>query len=146
MQLLSVVCVENVAPGYSLCFVLTYALVSLYAKIAPDFDMDKMLHRGKYAPELDIPKQQGSRLWLWKALAIGDEFIVSATRWFILLGRDGFFPSVGLLSLFPGALFSRPLPKITFWISWWMLQAISLIIVSLVVMLWFICGGVIDLR
>ncbi|MDP0495684.1 MAG: sodium:solute symporter [Verrucomicrobiota bacterium JB024] len=128
----------------ALCAVVAYVVVSLCTKPDPDFEMDRMLHRGRYAAETEV-RNPASSYWLWRILAIGKEFttgdkVIYLTRlaWILFFG--------GTVIIVSGyAVLVHP-PEDAFWLNWWIFQTIALVVVSLVITVWFICGGILDLK
>ena len=128
----------------ALCAVFSYVTVSFFTKPDPDFDMDQMLHRGKYATDSDEQKP-AHQFWLWRLLAIGKEFtvgdkVIYMTRlaWIIFFG--------GAVLVVSGYAILFSPPQDSFWLKWWIFQTVALVVVSIVVTIWFILGGVIDLK
>ena len=81
----------------AICAGTSYVVVSLLTKVDPDFEMDKMLHRGKYAIDgeqgKNIKHQRGLKALGWGAhFTRGDKFIyllyfgytVLTVSWFII--------------------------------------------------------------
>lgn len=128
----------------ALCAVFAYIIVSLCTKPDPDFDMDRMLHRGKYAEDSDRTVEE-KPFWLWKILAIGKEFtagdkVIYLTRlaWILFFGGAVLVVSAYAVLVAP--------PEDGFWLKWWVFQTVALVIVSVLITVWFICGGVRDLK
>ncbi len=128
----------------ALCAVFAYVAVSLCTKPDPDFKMDCMLHRGRYAENAKAETPE-TRWWLWKILAIGKEFtigdkVIYLTRlaWVLFFG--------GIVLAVSGYATLVAPPGDIFWLNWWIFQTIALVLLSVVVTVWFIWGGIIDLK
>ncbi|MFC2158121.1 sodium:solute symporter [Acidobacteriota bacterium] len=122
---------------------LLYVIISLMGK-EEDFDLDKLLHRGKYSieGEMKIISKQPSRGW--KMLGMGQEFtrgdkvIYIATYTWIFIWV--------LIFLF-GTIFNLTHDvSDSSWMSYWKYFVLIHSIVSVIVIIWFTIGGVIDLK
>ena len=122
---------------------LTYILVSLLTHKGAPFDLEKMLHRGRWAVQSDHPAD-GERVSGWQRLfginkdfSFGDRllavFLVAWNAFWILL-----FASVTLFSL------ASPLP-VTWWESYWALYVFFYLAFNAAIAIWFTYGGTRDI-
>ncbi len=122
---------------------IVYIVVSLLGK-KQEFDMDKMLHRGKYAIKeetiiVDEVPQKG-----WKMLGVGKEFTkgdkiiyIAAYSWtfiWVLIFVIGTI--MNLTSEISDAS----------WLEFWKFFVITNLIASIVIVIWFTFGGIKDLK
>ncbi|HEX2982920.1 MAG TPA: hypothetical protein VHO28_05180 [Ignavibacteriales bacterium] len=122
---------------------LTYILVSLLGK-KENFDMDKMLHRGKYAIKEEtvvvdeVPVKGLKMLGMGKEFTKGDKFIY-------LLAYAWTFIWVTVFVVGTIYNFSGDVPDSS-WMSFWKAFVLINLAVSFVVIIWFAIGGVKDFR
>jgi solute:Na+ symporter, SSS family len=129
---------------WSVAALVVYVGVSLLSG-APAFNMDKMLHRGRYAitgehTEADPKPSRG-----FKALGMGPEFTRSDR--IIYLATLGW--SLLFLAVFAaGTLYSKlvkPFSDDT-WVSIWLAWTLFVGVMGVVTTIWFLWGGLGDLR
>jgi SSS family solute:Na+ symporter len=122
---------------------LVYILVSLLGK-KQNFDMDKMLHRGKYAIKEEtiiideVPVKGLKMLGMGKEFTKGDKFIyLTAYTWTF----------AWVVVFIIGTLFnlSGDVPDSS-WMSFWKYFVIINLIASIVVIIWFTLGGIKDFK
>lgn len=122
---------------------LVYILVSLLGK-KQSFDMDKMLHRGKYAIKEEtvivdeVPVKGLKMLGMGKEFTRGDKFIyLTAYTWT--------FAWVAVFIV--GTLFnlSGDVPDSS-WMSFWKYFVIINLVASIIVIVWFTLGGIKDFK
>ncbi len=120
--------------------VTVYVLVSL---LGPKnvFNMDKMLHRGKYRIDnLDIPDrpEKGLKGFITSEFTRGDKFIYALIiAW--TLGWFGIFV-VGTIYNFTSEL------SLDTWASFWRFYVYASVITVAVTLVWYLIGGVIDIK
>ena len=132
----------------ALLAICAYAVCSLLSK-APRADMEKLLHRGRYAIPDEHPGGQplplesiAKRSWS-ERLGIGPEFTRGDKIIYCLkIGWVLFFVAVFLLGTL--ANFISPLPD-SAWEQWWGFQVGLTVVVGILALLWFLVGGVRDL-
>jgi len=119
-----------------------YILVSLLGK--NDFNMDKMLHRGKYAIEgemkvIDLVPSKG-----WKVLGMGKEF-TRGDKFIYILSYAWIV--IWTLIFISGTIYglSHDVAD-SHWLSYWKYYVIIYALVSAVVVIWFTIGGIVDLK
>lgn len=120
-----------------------YVLVSLLGK-RQDFNMDKMLHRGKYALKEDIVVGDEVPLKGWRVLGINKEFTkgdkiiyVAAYVWTFL------WVAVFII----GTIFNLTDDvRDSSWLTFWKTFVLINLSVSSIVIVWFTIGGVKDFR
>lgn len=127
-----------------------YFLVSLLTCRA-DFDMDRMLHRGRYAVADDAAAPESvtlarrKRLNWSRLLGIDADF----TLWDKIVSGGIFFWSLFWLAVVAvGTIWNliRPWPNHV-WATYWLIAGIILpVIVAAVTLVWFGIGGIVDLR
>lgn len=123
--------------------IVLYVLVSLLGK-KQVFDMDKMLHRGKYAVEEDAGRPVRPPVRGWQALFLmtseftkSDRFIyVAITSWSLLWGV------IFLVGTFFGKIIGIP---VSFWNSFWYYYVWMTLIVGIITTLWLTVGGCIEI-
>jgi SSS family solute:Na+ symporter len=127
----------------SVISIVTYIVVSLLTCRA-DFDMDRMLHRGKYAPIKKLTgeeiKQYETRNLLLRAIGIDQDFslgdkciAVGLFAWMLLWFVVFVFGTIwNVLSPWP----------VSVWMTYWHITAIGIpIAITLVTTVWFTWGG-----
>ncbi len=120
-----------------------YILVSLLSK-RQVFDMDKLLHRGKYliGDEYKVIEQEPSRGL--KMLGIGKEFTRSdKVIYIVTYSWTLSWTAVFIIGTIYALLFG--IPEIAWMKFWWYYVGLFLL-VSLIVSIWFTIGGIRDLR
>jgi SSS family solute:Na+ symporter len=125
----------------------TYIIVSLLT-CREDYNMDRMLHRGKYAVEGE-EKKVAPPLWKRfnpiKLIGIDEEY----TFWdrVIALSIFGWIWSTLVLTMVGAAWnFIHPWSTAT-WLNWWLIFGLSIpFAVSIVTTIWFTIGGVREIR
>lgn len=122
---------------------LVYVLISLLGK-RQDFNMDKLLHRGKYAVKEDIVVGDEIPLKGWRVLGINKEFTrgdkiiyVAAYAWTFL------WVAVFII----GTIFNLT-DNIadSSWLSFWKIFILTNLAVSTIIVIWFTIGGVKDFK
>jgi len=124
--------------------ILVYVVVSLLTKPDPDFDMDKMLHRGKYeVVEVGKEKHVSTTKGIMKRLGITDEFTFG--------DRIIYFASMGISIFWIGAFIIGTILHRFFgstddtWSKWWFFKMGTIGILAIIVTIWFSIGGIINL-
>jgi SSS family solute:Na+ symporter len=126
----------------------TYIVVSLSTCTA-DFDLDRMLHRGKYAAikvEVDDAAVQFKRRVGWSRILGFDEDYTLADKWIAggLLGMSCFWSAVALIGTIWNLAVS-PWSNTT-WSIFWEVVGLGLpVFFAVVTGIWFTWGGVRDL-
>ena len=121
-----------------------YAVTSWLTCREP-FDLDRMLHRGKYAVERE-PRPQESRRLSWSRLIGFDEHFSRGDKWLAggIFGWSALWLSVLLIGTAWNII--SPWPA-TAWAAFWGVVGIGLpIIIATVNAFWFTWGGVRDMR
>ena len=122
---------------------LVYVLVSLLGK-KEDFDMDKMLHRGKYAIKEEtvivdeIPVKGLKMLGMGKEFTRGDKIIYLAAytwtfAWIVVFIIGTFFNVSG------------DVPDSS-WMFFWKVFVMINLVASIIVIIWFTLGGIKDFK
>jgi SSS family solute:Na+ symporter len=122
--------------------VLAYVAFSLLTKPDPDFDMDRLLHRGKYAIDGDVQPQH-SKSRFWKALGVGNEFTRGdkAIYMFRLCWTMFWFTIVAVGTVY-GMNHQISLQS---WGRWWGVFIGAWVAVGVFSTIWFLIGGVRDI-
>ncbi|MDP2037523.1 MAG: sodium:solute symporter, partial [Ignavibacteria bacterium] len=122
---------------------IVYVVVSLITN-KEDFDMDKMLHRGKYAIKEEIVIVDEVPVKGFKMLGIGKEF-TRGDKFIYLAAYTWTFAWVVVFVI--GTVFnlSGDVPDSS-WISFWKTFVIINLIASIVVIIWFTLGGIKDFK
>jgi SSS family solute:Na+ symporter len=122
-------------------------IVSLLTCRKP-FDLDQMLHRGKYAVESDaaVPVGLRHRLSLKSILRFdenfttGDRFVAGGIFWWAMT-----LAIINVVAAVWNLKFSRW--SIQWWANYWLILAIAIPFgISLLTLVWFTIGGVRDIR
>ncbi len=128
----------------SLVAIATYWVLSLLSWNKP-FDLDKMLHRGRYAVAEDVVQGNAEVTGIWKWLGInkeftrGDKAIYGASvAWVLVWG--GIFIA--------GTVYHFTIRKTTdaAWLGFWQLLVWLALALGVVVTVWFMIGGMRDLK
>jgi len=122
---------------------LVYVIVSLLDR-KNDFNMDKLLHRGKYAIEGEMKVINEVPAKGWKVLGMGKEFIRGDK--FIYIVSYAWIFSWTLIFII-GTIYSlsHDVPDSN-WLSYWKYYVIVYALVSAVVVIWFTIGGMVDMK
>ena len=123
--------------------IVVYVLFSLLGKRTV-FDLDKMLHRGKYAVDEDITTVTDRSIPAWqRILGIGKDFTrndkffyLCITGWTIVWGV--IFIIVTLYNMIYGV-------STVFWAKFWHFYVWITLIVGVLTTIWFTWGGTVDL-
>lgn len=121
-----------------------YVVVSLLTRNPPEFDMDRMLHRGKYDSKHEhqqitaaLPKWQRA-LGMNASFTRGDRLIYYFNIcWAGIL--FGAFVTGSVIRFF------RPI-RSGVWASWWTVYLYLMIFMAVTTAVWFLIGGVRDLK
>jgi SSS family solute:Na+ symporter len=127
--------------------VLAYVIVSLLTS-QNDFDLDQMLHRGRYAIAGDSTpeaRHKHHRFSLARLLGFDDDY----TFWDKIVAGGIFFWSMFWLAVvLIGTAWNviHPWPQ-NVWVSYWFVAGLILpILVCVITLFWFGIGGVLDIR
>lgn len=127
----------------SITAILLYVGVSL-ATCKKPHDMDKLLHRGRYAVEGDHPVANQHPNRLLARIGISDEF--SRGDIAIYVGQilwTAFWIGIFIL----GTVLAQTVGlSDTAWANWWGVSVGILFVVACVIVVWFTIGGAMDLR
>jgi solute:Na+ symporter, SSS family len=120
-----------------------YILVSLLGK-KHEFNMDKMLHRGKYAIKsemkiVDVVPQKG-----WRVLGIGKEF-TKGDKIIYLAAYTWTFCWVVVFLIGTVLNLTGDVPD-SAWMSFWRIFVLINLAVSVIVVVWFTVGGIADFK
>ena len=122
---------------------IVYILVSLLGK-RQAFDMDRMLHRGRYDIKKETQVVEEQPLKGWKVLGMGKEFTRGDKFIYVMTYAWTFtwvvvFIIGTIINLTRGAG-NAP------WMSFWKVYVWAYLIASMIVVLWFSTGGIINLK
>jgi SSS family solute:Na+ symporter len=136
----------QVAFAASLAASAVYVIVSLLGRRV-DFDLDQMLHRGKYTPESDRLDPQRPRPWLARLAGLDYRF-TRGDRWIatLLVGWSLLTVVInGITVLINSRISSRWTTAA--WSRYWLIFGVIVpFLVGLATTIWFTIGGVRDLR
>jgi SSS family solute:Na+ symporter len=122
---------------------LIYIIVSLLGK-RNVFDMDKMLHRGKYAITDEVKVIEEVPIKGWKMLGMGKEFTRGDK--FIYLTAYA-WTGVWTVAFIIGTFFNLTGEvSDASWMSFWRIFIIVNITASIIILIWFSIGGLRDLK
>jgi SSS family solute:Na+ symporter len=124
----------------SLCAIVVYVVVSL-ATCRADFDLDRMLHR---AVPPEAPATAAARRGWRRFLGIGDEF-TRGDRWiyYAKIAWSGFWFATFGVGTTAALLWGIP---DRMWAGWWLFTIVLTAFAGAITIVWFLWGGVRDLR
>ena len=122
---------------------LVYVVVSLFNR-KKVFNMDKLLHRGKYAIEGEMKVIDTVPAKGWKVLGMGKEF-TRVDKFIYILSYAWIFGWTLIFIISTIYSLSHDVPDSN-WMSYWKYYVIVYALVSAVVVVWFSIGGVIDMK
>ncbi len=128
------------AMGLSL---LVYILVSLLGK-RNEFNMDKMLHRGKYAIKEETIIVSEVPLKGWRMLGIGKEF-TKGDKIIYIISYVWTFIWVAIFIIGTVLNLTNDVSDLA-WMTFWRYYVIINLIVSFVIIIWFTFGGLSDFK
>ena len=120
-----------------------YVVVSLLGR--KTVDMDRMLHRGKYAVADDMATVDDKPVRGFRALiAMGNEF----TRWDKVIYIASLVWSLSLCAVFvTGVIYNLAFDvKNESWIKFWWIYIVIHFVLAVITTIWFIIGGLRDYR
>ena len=124
------------------CAACTYVVVSLLTRVAPGFDMDRMLHRGQFA-ELEEGRKAELPAYGLKTLAMGSQFtFVDKLTYWLYLGWT--ILTVGWFILFSTINLIYKLSDDA-WLKWWKIYLYMGFTIGIFTTIWFLWGGIKDL-
>jgi len=121
-----------------------YVVVSLLTGRSKIFDMDKMLHRGKYLVREEYTVVEAAPVKGWKVLGMGREF----TRWDKVIYVATYAWTASWVAVFViGTIINltRTVEDLA-WMRFWRTYTMITLAVSIVVIVWFSVGGIINLK
>ncbi|MBN1270810.1 MAG: sodium:solute symporter [Candidatus Aminicenantes bacterium] len=122
---------------------LVYVLVSLLGRVR-DFDLDKLLHRGKYEVKGEIKIIDAAPSRGWKVLGMGKEFTRGDKAIYILSYA---WILIWTLIFIGGTVFNLTHDvSDSGWMKYWKVYVVIYAAVSLVIVVWFTIGGIRDMR
>ena len=123
---------------------LVYVVVSLLTGRGRVFNMDRMLHRGKYAIKGEYAVVEPVPLKGWKVLGMGREF----TRWdkVIYVATYAWTASWVVVFVVGTALNLTREVSTEAWLAFWRTYTMIFLAASIVVIVWFSIGGLINLK
>lgn len=108
------------------------------------FDMDRMLHRGKYEIKADVAEHEQKIGWISRKLGITREFTRGdKLAYLFIISWNGFWIGVFLVFNLINILFDV---KETVWATYWEISNWLFLIMGVLSTLWFTCGGLMDIR
>jgi SSS family solute:Na+ symporter len=128
--------------GAALSAIVAYVLVSMLTKPDPSFDLDRMLHRGKWSEDKRPERSPGTgvKARLWRFLHVGSEFTMADK--IIYLASFGWTFFFGLVFLVVTLYGLRNAIPDAFWVKWWIFQISAFAVVAIITTIWFIIGGI----
>lgn len=122
---------------------LVYVSVSLLQR-KPDFNMDKMLHRGEYAVKEDTIKSANIVTKKFNLFGITKEF-TSRDKFVYYIAYGWTFLWIIVFIVGTVINISRDIPDSS-WLAFWKYYVLVIVAASILIISWFIVGGVRDLR
>lgn len=128
-------------PGLVVTLLLIVRLVGGHAPV----DMDRLLHRGKYADDRDraAPDRATAR-GIWKWFGMGHEF----TIWDRVIYIGAAVKAIALFGLFIVFLVVNLLTDVSFafWLGFWRVFVEVFVVLAIAFTVWFTIGGILDIR
>ncbi len=122
---------------------LVYVLVSLLGK-RKAFDLDRLLHRGKYAIEGEMKIIDETAAKGWKALGMGKEFTRGDK--FIYISSYAWTFAWTLVFII-GTIYNLTSPASpSSWMDYWKYFVYINLAISIIVIIWFGIGGIMDMK
>jgi SSS family solute:Na+ symporter len=124
---------------------LVYIGVSLLAgRGRKPFDMDRMLHRGRYLIKEEYTVVDAAPVRGWKVLGMGREF----TRWDKVIYVVTYAWTAGWVAVFVAGTVANLTRRIgdLAWMRFWRTYTMIYLVVSIVVIVWFSIGGIVNLK
>ncbi|MBA4312002.1 MAG: sodium:solute symporter [Chlorobiaceae bacterium] len=120
-----------------------YILVSMFGK-RQSFDMDKMLHRGKYSVEEEIKITESQPQKGWKVLGMTKEFTKGDKLIYIATYTWTFLWVVVFII---GTIYNltHEVSNIS-WMKFWEIYIWIYLLTSIIVIIWFTIGGIINVK
>jgi SSS family solute:Na+ symporter len=138
--------------GVEIAFYGMFAAVAIYVVVSlltckEDHDMDRLLHRGRYAVKTDLPETESEPRppLIIRIIGIGKEF----TKWDKVIAVGLFaWTMAWVVVLIIGSAWNAFSPLSNdFWASYWHVVGIGIpVFLCLVTAIWFTYGGVRDIR
>jgi SSS family solute:Na+ symporter len=121
-----------------------YVVVSLLTGRGRSFDMDRMLHRGAFRAREESAAVDAAPVKGWKVLGMGREF----TRWDKVLYVATYAWTAGWVVVFVVGTVLNLTRGVgdAAWMSFWRTYTTIYLAVSVVVIVWFSVGGLVDLK
>jgi SSS family solute:Na+ symporter len=138
--------------GVEIAFYGMFAAVAIYVVVSlltckEDHDMDRLLHRGRYAVKTDLPEAESEPRppLIIRIIGIGKEF----TKWDKVIAVGLFaWTMIWVVVLIIGSAWNAFFPlSDEFWASYWHFVGIGIpVFLCFVTAIWFTSGGVRDIR
>jgi SSS family solute:Na+ symporter len=138
--------------GVEIAFYGMFAAVAIYVVVSlltckEDHDMDRLLHRGRYAVKTDLPEAESEPRppLIIRIIGIGKEF----TKWDKVIAVGLFaWTMLWVVVLIIGSAWNAFFPlSDEFWASYWHFVGIGIpVFLCFVTAIWFTSGGVRDIR
>ncbi|HMA53964.1 MAG TPA: sodium:solute symporter, partial [Acidobacteriota bacterium] len=121
-----------------------YVVVSLAAGRAKSFDMDKMLHRGKYLIQAEYTVVDAVPVKGWKVLGMGREF----TPWDKVIYVATYAWTASWVVVFVAGTILNLTREVSTaaWLGFWKTYTRIYLVLSIFVIVWFSIGGIINLK
>jgi SSS family solute:Na+ symporter len=123
---------------------LVYVFVSLLTGRRKTFDMDKMLHRGKYLVREEYTVVDAAPVKGWRVLGMGREFtrsdkVIYVATYAWTASWVAVFVAGTVLNLTGGI-------DAASWMRFWKTYVMIYLVASILVIVWFSVGGIVDLK
>ena len=122
---------------------IVYILVSLLGK-RQAFDMDRMLHRGRYDIKKETQVVEEQPLKGWKVLGMGKEF-TRGDKFIYVMTYAWTFTWVMVFLIGTIINLTRDVGNGS-WMSFWKIYVWAYLVASVIVVIWFSTGGIINLK
>jgi len=123
---------------------LLYVTVSLLGPKQKEYNLDKLLHRGKYAVEGDVVKGASEKESAWAKLGLSKEFSRGdKVIFFSLLGISSFWFLIFIVGTIYHFAFGT---SEQFWLTYWKYYIPISLILAVIMVVWMSIGGLLDVR
>jgi SSS family solute:Na+ symporter len=121
------------------------AMYFLFSLLRPAvFDMDRMLHRGKYEIKKDVARHEQKINWISRKLGITREFTLGdKCAYLFIIGWNGFWIGVFIVFNLINIFFDI---SDTVWSRYWEISNWLFLLMGVLSTIWFTCGGLLDIK
>ena len=127
------------------CVAATVAYVGVSLARPEEFDLDRLLHRGKYKVESDVAVHDDVQVsWIKRKLGITKEFTRGdKAAYLFTLCWNGFWIGVFIVFNLINIFFDI---SDSVWSKYWEISNWLFLVMGVLTTIWFTCGGLVDIR